>query len=82
MFSDSKLGFIQFISPTERIVIYSLDIDNNQPSSDVILASLLQFLSMKLATVNPELSTDIERILSKDVSQGSYGSGIKSVVFY
>lgn len=32
-------------------------------------ALLLQFLSMKLATVNPELNIDIERILSKDVSK-------------
>lgn len=31
----------------------------------------LQFLSMKLATVNPELNIDLERILSKDVSYSS-----------
>lgn len=30
--------------------------------------NILQFLSMKLATVNPELNFDLERILSKDVS--------------
>lgn len=29
---------------------------------------VLQFLSMKLATVNPELNFDIDRILSKEVS--------------
>lgn len=29
---------------------------------------MFQFLSMKLATVNPEVNIDIERILSKDVS--------------
>lgn len=28
----------------------------------------LQFLSMKLATVNPELNFDIDRILPKEVS--------------
>lgn len=34
----------------------------------LVLLFFLQFLSMKLATVNPELNIDIERILSKDVS--------------
>jgi hypothetical protein len=35
----------------------------------LICCLLLQFLSMKLATVNPELQIDVERILSKDVSK-------------
>lgn len=33
-----------------------------------MLALMSQFLSMKLATVNPELNIDMEQILSKDVS--------------
>lgn len=38
--------------------------------SDVSVSTLLcflQFLSMKLATVNPEVNIDIDRILAKDV---------------
>nr|GMD91364.1 transcription factor bhlh74 [Ipomoea batatas] len=35
------------------------------------LQQQVEFLSMKLATVNPELNFDIERILSKDVSKGN-----------
>ncbi|RYR47217.1 hypothetical protein Ahy_A07g033168 isoform C [Arachis hypogaea] len=35
------------------------------------LQQQVEFLSMKLATVNPELNLDLERILSKDVSKGS-----------
>jgi hypothetical protein len=37
--------------------------------NEVMLTFMSQFLSMKLATVNPELNVDIEQILSKDVSQ-------------
>ncbi|CAA3021395.1 transcription factor bHLH74 isoform X1 [Olea europaea subsp. europaea] len=33
------------------------------------LQQQVEFLSMKLATVNPELDTDIDRILSKDILQ-------------
>lgn len=33
-----------------------------------MVALMSQFLSMKLATVNPELNIDMEQILSKDVS--------------
>jgi hypothetical protein len=35
----------------------------------LICCLLLQFLSMKLATVNPELYNDVEKIQSKDVSK-------------
>ena len=35
---------------------------------------ILQFLSMKLATVNPELNVNLERILSRDVSEGGLDS--------
>lgn len=35
-----------------------------------LMKDILQFLSMKLATVNPELNFDVDRILSKDVSEG------------
>ena len=35
----------------------------------LILYLLLQFLSMKFATVNQELYNDVERIQSKDVSK-------------
>lgn len=38
------------------------------------LQQQVEFLSMKLATVNPELNFDIERLLSKDILQ-SRGSG-------
>lgn len=34
-----------------------------------IIASMLQFMSMKLATVNPKVKINIERIMSKDVSE-------------
>ncbi|MED6130719.1 Transcription factor bHLH74 [Stylosanthes scabra] len=43
------------------------------------LQQQVEFLSMKLATVNPELNLDLERILSKDILQsrmGGYGGGI------
>lgn len=33
---------------------------------------ILQFLSMKLATVNPELNIDLDQIFSKDVSNYDY----------
>lgn len=33
---------------------------------------ILQFLSMKLATVNPELNIDLDQIFSKDVSTYYY----------
>lgn len=33
---------------------------------------ILQFLSMKLATVNPELNIDLDQIFSKDVSTYDY----------
>ncbi|XP_027332608.1 transcription factor bHLH74-like isoform X2 [Abrus precatorius] len=46
------------------------------------LQQQVEFLSMKLATVNPELNFDVERILSKDSrighGIGGYGSGISS----
>uniref|UniRef100_A0A5B7BK99 Putative transcription factor bHLH74 isoform X2 n=1 Tax=Davidia involucrata TaxID=16924 RepID=A0A5B7BK99_DAVIN len=50
------------------------------------LQQQVEFLSMKLATVNPELNVDIEQILSKDIlhsQSGSapilgYGSGMSS----
>ncbi|KAE9599968.1 hypothetical protein Lal_00046314 [Lupinus albus] len=49
------------------------------------LQKQVEFLSMKLATVNPELNFDMERILSKDILQsrighgiGGYGPGISS----
>ncbi|XP_019458205.1 PREDICTED: transcription factor bHLH74-like isoform X2 [Lupinus angustifolius] len=49
------------------------------------LQKQVEFLSMKLATVNPELTFDMERILSKDILQsrighgiGGYGPGISS----
>lgn len=40
------------------------------------LQQQVEFLSMKLATVNPELNIDIDRLLSKDIlnSRGSSGS--------
>lgn len=38
------------------------------------LQQQVEFLSMKLATVNPELNVDIERLLSKDILH-SRGSG-------
>lgn len=40
-----------------------------QVLNEDMLMFMPQFLSMKLATVNPELNIDIEQILSKDVSQ-------------
>ncbi|KAI9118412.1 hypothetical protein K1719_010744 [Acacia pycnantha] len=48
------------------------------------LQQQVEFLSMKLATVNPELNLDVERILSKDILRsrighgavGGYGGGI------
>ncbi|KAL2583685.1 hypothetical protein AAZX31_14G089700 [Glycine max] len=49
------------------------------------LQQQVEFLSMKLATVNPELNFDVDRILSKDILQsrighgiGAYGPGINS----
>ncbi|KAL6296093.1 hypothetical protein ACE6H2_004235 [Prunus campanulata] len=39
------------------------------------LQQQVEFLSMKLATVNPELNIDIERILSKDILNSRSGSG-------
>ncbi|KAA8528437.1 hypothetical protein F0562_035792 [Nyssa sinensis] len=38
------------------------------------LQQQVEFLSMKLATVNPELNIDIERILSKDILHSRSGS--------
>ncbi|MED6122895.1 hypothetical protein PIB30_044196 [Stylosanthes scabra] len=40
------------------------------------LQQQVEFLSMKLATVNPELNLDLEGILSKDSRIGGYGGGI------
>ncbi|XP_019429849.1 PREDICTED: transcription factor bHLH74-like isoform X1 [Lupinus angustifolius] len=40
------------------------------------LQQQVEFLSMKLATVNPELNFDVERILSKDILQSRIGHGI------
>jgi hypothetical protein len=44
--------------------------------NEVMLTFMSQFLSMKLATVNPELNVDIEQILSKDIihSRGATGA--------
>ncbi|KAI4316582.1 hypothetical protein L6164_024551 [Bauhinia variegata] len=39
------------------------------------LQQQVEFLSMKLATVNPELNFDVERILSKDILQSRIGAG-------
>ncbi|XP_054817863.1 transcription factor bHLH74-like isoform X2 [Prosopis cineraria] len=39
------------------------------------LQQQVEFLSMKLATVNPELNLDVERILSKDILQSRIGYG-------
>ncbi|XP_018504003.2 transcription factor bHLH74 isoform X1 [Pyrus x bretschneideri] len=39
------------------------------------LQQQVEFLSMKLATVNPELNIDIERILSKDILNSRSGGG-------
>ncbi|PQP93478.1 transcription factor bHLH74 [Prunus yedoensis var. nudiflora] len=39
------------------------------------LQQQVEFLSMKLATVNPEINIDIERILSKDILNSRSGSG-------
>ncbi|KAF7830507.1 transcription factor bHLH74 [Senna tora] len=39
------------------------------------LQQQVEFLSMKLATVNPELNFDVERILSKDILQSRIGTG-------
>ncbi|XP_015885134.4 transcription factor bHLH74 isoform X2 [Ziziphus jujuba] len=39
------------------------------------LQQQVEFLSMKLATVNPELNIDIERILSKDILNSRGGNG-------
>ncbi|XVF64231.1 hypothetical protein PTKIN_Ptkin09bG0152000 [Pterospermum kingtungense] len=39
------------------------------------LQQQVEFLSMKLATVNPELNLDLERILSKDILHTRGGSG-------
>ncbi|XP_028797235.1 transcription factor bHLH74-like [Neltuma alba] len=40
------------------------------------LQQQVEFLSMKLATVNPELNLDAERILSKDILQSRIGHGV------
>ncbi|KAL4372365.1 hypothetical protein AHAS_Ahas06G0258500 [Arachis hypogaea] len=40
------------------------------------LQQQVEFLSMKLATVNPELNFDVERILSKEILQSRLGHGI------
>ncbi|KAE9586218.1 putative transcription factor bHLH family [Lupinus albus] len=40
------------------------------------LQQQVEFLSMKLATVNPELNFDIERIMSKDILRSRIGHGI------
>ncbi|XP_010109419.2 transcription factor bHLH74 [Morus notabilis] len=39
------------------------------------LQQQVEFLSMKLATVNPELNIDIERLLSKDILNSRGGNG-------
>ncbi|KAF7817415.1 Transcription factor bHLH74 [Senna tora] len=39
------------------------------------LQQQVEFLSMKLATVNPELNFDVDRILSKDILQSHVGNG-------
>ncbi|KAK4277379.1 hypothetical protein QN277_015387 [Acacia crassicarpa] len=39
------------------------------------LQQQVEFLSMKLATVNPELNFDVERILSKDILQSRIANG-------
>ncbi|KAK2452667.1 transcription factor bHLH49 [Trifolium repens] len=39
------------------------------------LQQQVEFLSMKLATVNPELNFDVERLLSKDILQSRIGLG-------
>ncbi|KAJ7966487.1 Transcription factor [Quillaja saponaria] len=39
------------------------------------LQQQVEFLSMKLATVNPELNFDIEQILSKDIRHSRVGNG-------
>ncbi|KAF3447477.1 hypothetical protein FNV43_RR12663 [Rhamnella rubrinervis] len=39
------------------------------------LQQQVEFLSMKLATVNPELNIDLERILSKDILNSRGGNG-------
>ncbi|KAJ7958294.1 Transcription factor [Quillaja saponaria] len=39
------------------------------------LQQQVEFLSMKLSTVNPELNFDIERILSKDILHSRVGNG-------
>ncbi|KAL2894926.1 Transcription factor bHLH74 [Bienertia sinuspersici] len=44
------------------------------------LQQQVEFLSMKLATVNPELNFDIERLLSKDILS-SRGSGLSVLGF-
>ncbi|MED6217064.1 hypothetical protein PIB30_014268 [Stylosanthes scabra] len=40
------------------------------------LQQQVEFLSMKLATVNPELNFDVERLLSKEILQSRLGHGI------
>ncbi|CAL5206131.1 unnamed protein product [Lathyrus oleraceus] len=44
------------------------------------LQQQVEFLSMKLATVNPELNFDVERLLSKDILQSRLGLGIGGFV--
>ncbi|GAU26924.1 hypothetical protein TSUD_05940 [Trifolium subterraneum] len=44
------------------------------------LQQQVEFLSMKLATVNPELNFDVERLLSKDILQSRIGLGIGGFV--
>lgn len=45
------------------------------------LQQQVEFLSMKLATVNPELNIDIERLLSKDASQVLNSRGGNGALF-
>ncbi|XP_030497119.2 transcription factor bHLH74 [Cannabis sativa] len=45
------------------------------------LQQQVEFLSMKLATVNPELNIDIERLLSKDASQILNSRGSNAAIF-
>ncbi|KAI3750512.1 hypothetical protein L2E82_21151 [Cichorium intybus] len=39
----------------------------------------VEFLSMKLATVNPRMDFNIEGLLAKDANDGNYNFGLKNV---